>query len=172
MAKTNVTTRIYISLNAANIWRSFCRYNRKITSTGILLLHPISGSKLCGTLQRALQEHLLQELGVQDTLKNVALVTTMWDQMTEATGLEREDQLSTQLWQPMISRGSRLLRFDSSLESAWRIIDQLDIPNERLLEIEDREHILGSSANTAIANQVTPIWRRMTMNRKTWLVKP
>ena len=114
-----------------------------------------------------MQEHLLQELGVQDTLKNVALVTTMWDQMTEATGLEREDQLSTQLWQPMISRGSRLLRFDSSLESAWRIIDQLDIPNERLLEIEDREHILGSSANTAIANQVTPIWRRMTMNRKT-----
>lgn len=38
------------------------------------------------------------------------------------------------------------LRFDSGLESAWRIVDQFDMPDdERLLGIENGEHMLGTS---------------------------
>lgn len=168
MAKTNVIIRIYIYIaQRSHLTSLFYRYNRKITSTGILLLHSISGSKLRRTLLKDLQEHLLQELGGQVTLKNVTLVTTAWDQIPETTRPEHEDQLSTELWQPIISRGSRMLRFDSSLDSAWRIIDQFDIPDERHLDIGDGEHTSGSLPKTAMVNQVTRFWRRTTMKGKT-----
>ena len=98
MAKTNVITRKYIYIaQRSHLTPLFCRYDREITSTGILLLHSISGGKLRRTLLRALQEHLLQELGGQDTLKNVTLVTTVWDQMPEATMPEHEAHHSVQI---------------------------------------------------------------------------
>lgn len=94
-------------------------------------------------------------------MKNVTLLTTMWSGMDETTGLEREHQLKTQLWQPMILRGSRMLRFDSTPKSAWSIIDQFVIPYEHPSENEEAERMPSSLAKT-----ITQIFKKTTMKEK------
>jgi hypothetical protein len=61
----------------------------------------------------------------EDTLQNVILVTTMWDEVDESEGIYREDALREEYWRPMIASGAKLMRFDHTRDSAWHIIDQL-----------------------------------------------
>jgi hypothetical protein len=57
-------------------------------------------------------------------LKNVILVTTMWNTIDMATGSQREEELRTDFWQSMITSGSRIARFESTYQSAWKILNQ------------------------------------------------
>jgi len=57
-------------------------------------------------------------------LQNVILVTTMWDSVDEQTGYQREKELQTNFWKSMFRSGSKMARFDSTFECAWRILDQ------------------------------------------------
>jgi hypothetical protein len=59
-----------------------------------------------------------------DALRNVILVTTMWDTVDMATGSQREEELRTDFWKSMITHGSRIARFESTYQSAWNILNQ------------------------------------------------
>ena len=58
-------------------------------------------------------------------LKNVVLVTTMWDQVDEDVGNNRENELTTTYWKPMIQLGCHTSRFHNTAESAFYIVSQI-----------------------------------------------
>ena len=67
---------------------------------------------------------MFQNLCGNDALKNVVLVTTMWDEVGEEEGSNRETELSTTYWKSMIELGCRTSRFYNDTQSARDIVSQ------------------------------------------------
>jgi hypothetical protein len=80
---------------------------------------------------------MLRELCGAGALRNVILITTMWDEVPEEIGLKREAYLRAALWKPMMSRGCRMARFSSTFESAWEIIDKFHFDTRRPIKLQN-----------------------------------
>ncbi|KAI6006735.1 hypothetical protein EDC04DRAFT_974151 [Pisolithus marmoratus] len=100
-------------------------YKKNIKLSGVLYLHRISDNRVSGTPLR--NYNMFKELCGKENFKNVILVTTMWDEVTEEVGSAREKELQSDFWGSMISLGSTIHRFDGTMESAWKIINSLSV---------------------------------------------
>ncbi|KAI6141058.1 hypothetical protein BKA82DRAFT_1005953 [Pisolithus tinctorius] len=100
-------------------------YIKKIKLSGILYFHRISDPRIEeGPLRNY---KIFKELCGKDNCKNVILVTTMWDEVREEVGSEREQELQSDFWRAMISLGSTTRRFEGTTESARDIINSVSI---------------------------------------------
>jgi len=68
--------------------------------------------------------HMFEAL-TGNQFKNIVLTTTMWDEVDQATGQRREEELKRTYWSAMIARGSCTQRFDGTTSSALNIIQPL-----------------------------------------------
>ena len=75
------------------------------------------------TLQRNLE--LFRALCGLDSLKNVVIVTTMWDMVTPEEGLQHEQELRSSggMFKPLLDAGAAMMRHDRTSKSAVRIIN-------------------------------------------------
>ena len=67
---------------------------------------------------------MFQKLCGDEALKNVVLVTTMWGEVGEEEGSNRENELTTKYWNTMIESGSHTSRFYNDTKSALDIVSQ------------------------------------------------
>jgi hypothetical protein len=67
---------------------------------------------------------MFESLCGKNNLKNVIFVTTMWDQVLESVGKEREMELRQNFFRPMRERGALMFRHGGSAASGWKIIDR------------------------------------------------
>ena len=82
---------------------------------------------------------MFEELCGSDGLANVILTTTFWSQVIPDVGSQREEQLKSEFWAEMIRHGCKVARFDPwSYETAWKIIDLLDVaaPRPHALKVQ------------------------------------
>ena len=56
-------------------------------------------------------------------LPSIALVTTMWDRIEPEIGASRELELKSRFWQPLLSHGSIISRYENSQKSALSVVD-------------------------------------------------
>ena len=70
---------------------------------------------------------LFKKLCGTEALRNVILVTTMWEKVDEKTGLVREEELvaTPEFWGLMRDKGSRIVRHHNDHESAMRLLQIL-----------------------------------------------
>ena len=68
---------------------------------------------------------MFEQLCGKNAFHNVILTTTMWDEVDERTGEERERELKTNYWRTMLERRSTTSRFLRTRESAFNLIDPL-----------------------------------------------
>ena len=99
------------------------RYEKDIKLAGIVYLHRITDSRMAGTPHRSFRT--FGELCGDQAVKNVVLVTTMWDKVQRDTGVRRENELFENYWKTMINYGASTARFSNSADSAWKIIDPI-----------------------------------------------
>ena len=87
-----------------------------------------------------------------DALKKVVLVTTMWDEVDEEEGNNRENELTTIYWKRMIELGCHTSRFYNDTESALDIVSQFQ--NARCTVLLERElvDLYLESAETSAAS--------------------
>ena len=119
---------------------------------------------MAGTPLRNLS--MFKELCGRDNFKNVVLVTTMWDHVSDDEGLEREEELQNAFWQSMISLGSSTHRFLFTEKSAWDIINTISLspPGERRpLQIQremvdENKPIDKTSAGKAVLQSITDVF--------------
>ncbi|KAI5998380.1 hypothetical protein F5J12DRAFT_850045 [Pisolithus orientalis] len=112
-------------------------YSRKIKLNGILYFHRILDNRIEEAPSRNYK--IFKELCGKDNYKNVIFVTTMWDQVWEEIGSEREQDLQSDFWREMISLGSTTRRFEGTTESARDIIDAVSfsrLAERRPLQIQ------------------------------------
>jgi hypothetical protein len=67
------------------------------------------------------------------TLENVILVTTMWDEVEEDEGSQREEELKGKYWKAMIDQGSMAARHHGTLDSAWEIVEHFTTQRQAAL---------------------------------------
>jgi len=103
----------------ANLNLPAARYKRRLQLKGLLYFHRISDHRVGGTSSKNLG--FFKELFGTE-LDKVVLTTTMWDDVDEETGIEREEQLRLIYWQSMITQGSSVQRFMGDRESALEIL--------------------------------------------------
>ena len=101
------------------------RYGKKSQLTGFVYVHRISDTRVGGTSQRNLR--MFRKLCGTDSLKNVVIVTTMWDKVTPEEGLEREQELlsSDNLFKPLLDGEAIMMRHERTTESATKVINHL-----------------------------------------------
>ncbi|RYP57860.1 hypothetical protein DL769_009237 [Monosporascus sp. CRB-8-3] len=87
-------------------------YSQKMRLTGIIYLHPISDNRF--THHAAKNLEMFKKLTGQQNLKNVVLVTSMWNRVGEVEGGRREVQLREKYWGLLLSFGARTARFDGT----------------------------------------------------------
>jgi DNA-binding ferritin-like protein len=99
-----------------------------------------------------------------DALHNLALVTTMWDQIDEVKGAEREKALvdTSEFWGTMISHGSTVARFDGTKEGAADIVRSLLNRTTRTLNIQkemidDRLQLEETEAGKEVLANITEL---------------
>ena len=74
---------------------------------------------------------IFKDLCGESNMKNIVLVTTMWDLEDLSVGLKREEELRSTYWKDMIQLGSHTSRFWGTHASAWEIIDHLNLNDPR-----------------------------------------
>ena len=97
-------------------------YEKEIRLSGLLFFHRISDNRMGGSPIKHLK--MFQNLCGTEALKNVVLVTTMWDEVDEEEGNNRESELTSRYWKTMIELGCRTSRFHNNTKSALDIVSQ------------------------------------------------
>ncbi|KAL4065615.1 P-loop containing nucleoside triphosphate hydrolase protein [Scleroderma yunnanense] len=139
-------------------------YKQKVMLSGLLYFHRISDNRVAGTPLRNL--NMFKELCGRDNFKNVVLVTTMWSEVLEDVGLQREEELQNDFWKAMIQLGSTTHRFHLTEESAWEIIDTISVslPEERrplLIQqemVDENKPLHKTSAGKTVLRSITDIF--------------
>src|SRR6266498_2260415 len=105
--------------------------------SGLLYFHRISDNRMAGTPLRNLR--LFEKLCGEE-FDRIILTTTMWNEVDDNLGSEREEELKTLYWKSMIDRGSYVKRFLYTRESAFEVLtpifNQVNSRNALLLQKE------------------------------------
>ncbi|GKU08218.1 unnamed protein product, partial [Fusarium langsethiae] len=104
---------------------------------GILYLHNITEKRMTRTSQDYIQ--LLQDIVGDDALKNVILVTTMWNTLRPEDrkgAVNREQELLNTFWSPMINKNAFVGQFAGTAESAYSLIYQLADQEPVVLDLQ------------------------------------
>jgi hypothetical protein len=134
------------------------QYALGIKLRGIVYLHRITDIRMQGSALRYFE--MFRRLCGDHALDNVALVTTMWGRLKEeAEGLQREQELIDDFWDPMIELGSYVTPFDGSKEAAEGIVALLVGKEEVVLKIQhelvdERKTPEQTSAGSYITSKV------------------
>jgi len=110
-------------------------YEKGVKLAGIIYFHRISDERFTGMDARNFS--VFRKLCGEQTLKNVVIVTNMWDKVTPEVGKAREQQLSTKFSVAAADKGPRLRRHNGTVESAHAVIRAI-LENRRLpLQIQE-----------------------------------
>ncbi|KAG2336081.1 hypothetical protein BDR05DRAFT_897242 [Suillus weaverae] len=131
-------------------------YKERVALSGILFFHRITESRMRGTPLRNLS--VFRELCGTNALENVVFTTTMWDEVPNHVGFQREQQLVTQFWQEMMAHGSRTARFASSFDSAWEIIKHFDVTTPQPVQLQKEMVDEGKGLSETSAYAVLTRW--------------
>lgn len=104
-------------------------------------MHRISDFRVGGTVRRNF--NMFTKLCGDEALKNVVIVTNMWNEVDRARGIARERELATEdlLFKPAIDKGAQMCRHDNTPASGklilHRIIHNLPLPLRIQQELVD-----------------------------------
>ncbi|TCD63556.1 hypothetical protein EIP91_005227 [Steccherinum ochraceum] len=118
---------------------------------GIIFVHRISDYRMGGVARKNFR--LFRKLCGDDALKNVAIVTNMWGDVTEDVGAQREKELceSELFFKPALEKGAAMMRHDNTAESAKRVIEHFVGTAPEVLSIQrevvdERKSVAETSA--------------------------
>lgn len=130
------------------------QYRLKVSLKGIIYLHRINDIRFGGSSAKTLR--IFKELCGETALGNVILASTRWDLVKESEGAHREQQLRSDFWSNMISKGSYMTRFQGDRDSAIALVSQLLGSNNVVLDIQrqivDEGKTLAQTGAGAVVN--------------------
>ncbi|OPB37505.1 hypothetical protein A0O28_0044170 [Trichoderma guizhouense] len=106
--------------------------------SGIIYMHRIIDVRMAGSTLRNLS--MFKKLCGEEAYSSVVLATSMWSQVDEAVGAQREQELieTRKFWGYMHEKGSRIFRLNQTRENCLDIIKYiLSLGSTTLLELQD-----------------------------------
>ena len=134
------------------------QYEAGVSLKGVIYLHRITDIRYAGSSVKTLE--IFKKICGKVALKNVLLVSTRWNEVDEALGASREQQLRDKFWAYMLGNGSTMTRFYGNRESAMGIASQLMSRQNIVLElqrelIEERKTLNQTSAGVFVNNGIS-----------------
>ncbi|KIM70816.1 hypothetical protein SCLCIDRAFT_1206976 [Scleroderma citrinum Foug A] len=96
-------------------------YRNKVYLSAIFYFHRITDNRMAGTPLKNLR--VFKKLCGNNAMAQVFLVTTMWDEVEEDVGVERLNELKSTYWKGMVSRGSTVVEYRNTWDSATKLLD-------------------------------------------------
>ncbi|ETN44122.1 uncharacterized protein HMPREF1541_10672 [Cyphellophora europaea CBS 101466] len=106
-------------------------FQRKMLLSGMIYMHRITDVRMGGAAMKSLE--LFRRICGSEAFQNIALVSTMWEQLKgeegQEVGEEREDKLLSEarFWKDFVDGGSRPLRHHGTDTSARRILESMPL---------------------------------------------
>lgn len=127
---------------------------------GVIYLHRITDVRYARASVKTLE--IFKKICGSLALKNVMLVSTRWNEVDEALGVAREQQLKDDFWAYMLGHGSTMARFQGSRESAIAIASQLVSRQSIVLElqrelIDERKTLKQTVAGTFVSEDLADL---------------
>ena len=139
------------------------RYEHGYKLSGIIYTHRISDIRFTGIAGRNFK--MFRELCGDPTLKNVVLVTNMWGEISQDVGEDREEELATNFFKPVLDKGAQLARHHNTVQSAHDIIRRIIRNRPAALQIQrelvdEGKSITDTAAGEAINREINEYIRR------------
>lgn len=126
---------------------------------GIIYLQSIQDPRMYGSSLRNLK--MFKDLCGDSPLKNVVLVTNRWEdarncgQERQASDKESELRTKNEFWQPLLKRGSQMVRCEDTYESATMIVRGFINKRPEVLQIqtelvEQDKKLIDTTAGTTV----------------------
>jgi len=138
------------------------RQNQKVRLSGIIYLHRISDRRVTGTASHNIR--MFRGLVGEQTMRNVVLVTTMWDEVSPEEGAEREAELlgTDEFWGLMLDAGARFERYYHPIpDDGQRIVYSLLQNHPRTIQLQEEMAQGTTLEDTTAGRQVADQVRRM-----------
>ena len=108
---------------------------------------------------------MFRKLCGESTLKNVVLVTNMWNVDPHHVNVARESELSSKFFKPALDRGSQMVRHYNTLESAHDIIRKIVDNQPAVLQIQrelvdERKDIGDTAAGETVDRELRELARQ------------
>ena len=108
---------------------------------------------------------MFRELCGDSTLKNVILVTNMWDEVSPEDGQDRENQLSSNFLKLVLDKGAQMVRHHNTAESAHGIIRRIIKTHPVALRIQEelvdeQKDIVDTAAGEVVNKELNELMRR------------
>ena len=139
------------------------RYERGCKLSGVIYIHRISDKRFTGIAGRNFR--MFRELCGDSTLKNVALVTNMWSEVSPKDGQDRESTLSSRFFKPAIDKGARMVRHHNTAQSAHDIIRKIVENHPIALQIQrevvdEHKDIVNTAAGEVVNGELNELIRK------------
>ena len=125
------------------------QYEAGVSLKGVIYLHRISDVRYSGSSVKTLD--IFKKICGNLALSNVLLVSTRWNEVDEAVGTHREQQLRDEFWAYMLGHGSTMARFHGDRGSANGIASQLVSRQSIVLELQRELVQEGKPLNQTVA---------------------
>lgn len=128
-------------------------YEHGAKLAGIIYMHRISDFRMGGTNKRNFK--MFRELCGESTLRNVLIVTNMWNEVASDLGEMREKELENKFFKGILDKGARMLRHEDTQESTHRILRYLihNQPATLLIQkelVNEHKSIVQTSAGSEL----------------------
>ena len=141
------------------------RYGKDFRLSGLIYVHRISDTRVGGSSRRNLR--MFQELCGSESLKNVVIVTTMWDKVTPEEGSQREQELasSKDLLQLLLEGGATMIRHKRTTETANNVINHLlkkDATNTQIAHElgEEKKALEATAAGSELHSEIKELMKK------------
>lgn len=125
------------------------QYEAGVSLKGVIYLHRIIDVRYSGSSVKTLE--IFKKICGNLALKNVVLVSTRWNEVDEAVGALREQQLRDDFWAYMLGHGSTMARFHGNRDSAIGIASQLVSRQSIVLELQREFFDEGKTLKQTVA---------------------
>ena len=126
-------------------------------------MHRISDRRFSGIAGRNFK--IFRELCGETSLKNVVLVTNMWEDVSHDVGEAREKELASAFLKPALDKGAQMIRHHNTERSAHDVIRQIMNNHPVVLQIQrelvdERKDVERTAAGEAVNTELTEETKR------------
>jgi len=141
------------------------RYEGKKLLNGLIYIHRITDIRAGATSQRNLR--MFRKLCGDDSLKNVVIITTMWDKIAPDVGSRRELELMTSdsMFKPLLDGKATMKRHYNTPQSAADVINLLLYKNATTIQIvheivDQKKTLAETAAGTELGKEIHALLKK------------
>lgn len=110
-------------------------YERGKRFTAVIYMHRITDRRMTGISMETFR--LFRKICGDDAMKNVTIVTNMWEEVDEKVGQKREEEIKSNFFKDAFDHGAKMCRHYGTPDSAKDIVRQTLQLDPRVLRVQD-----------------------------------